>query len=72
MFVQYVVGPQYTASRSIIVLHLVIFVLSGVTLVLAWNGIRADTLPDMSRRRERYAGIGVLLLAALPSRSTSS
>ena len=64
MFVQYVVGPEYTTYRPIVLLHLAIFVLSGAALVLAWAGIPAAALPDVPRRRERYAGVGVLLLAA--------
>lgn len=63
MFLQYVVGPQYLSYRPHVVFHLAIFVASGAVLVLAWNAIRRDALPDMSRRRERYAGVAVLLMA---------
>jgi hypothetical protein len=62
MFLQYVLGPAYLVYRPVVLFHLGIFVLSGAVLVLAWQRVRTDALPELSARRERRMGVGLLLL----------
>jgi len=64
MFLQYVLGPEYLTYRPVVLFHLGIFVLSGAVLVLAWQRVRTDELPELSARRERRTGVGLLLLGA--------
>lgn len=63
MFVQYVVGPEYTSYPAVLPLHLAVFVLGAGTAVAAWAAV--DRLPRPGRRSERrYAVLLLLLLAA--------
>lgn len=63
MFAQYVVGPQYQAHRPTVLFHLVIFILSGAVLLLAWQRTDAADLPERSQPSSRIASGAVLLLA---------
>lgn len=64
MFVQYVVGPQYTTYTPFVGVHLGIFVLSEVTLVAAWLRVRRTGLPAFSDRRRRLLAAALVGLAA--------
>lgn len=64
MFVQYVIGPEYTHYAGVLPLHLALFVLGLGVAVAAWNGIRRERLPAMSRRTERRYAVLLLGLAA--------
>lgn len=64
MFVQYVVGPQYTTYAPSVGFHLGIFVLSEVTLVAAWMRVRRTRLPPITARRRRVLGGALVGLAA--------
>lgn len=73
MFLQYIVGPEYVAYPTVLPLHLAIFVLSWIVLLAAWNAVRPDTLPPLSRRRRRVAsGVLFLLAAFVVSRYVAS
>jgi hypothetical protein len=63
MFVQYVVGPEYPTYQPVVLLHLAIFVASGALLVLAWQRVTVDALPDLSRTAERRAAVVLALFA---------
>lgn len=64
MFLQYIVGPEYVSYPAVLPLHLAIFVLSWIVLLAAWNAVRPDALPPLSRRRRRIASGVLFLLAA--------
>lgn len=64
MFMQYIVGPQYVEYQPIILLHLAIFVLSGILLAWAWSRIQVENLPTTSSGKERISSVALLLLAA--------
>jgi len=64
MFVQYVIGPQYTYYAGIVPLHLALFMLGLGVAVAAWSLIKVDSLPRMKRRSERRYAVLLLALAA--------
>lgn len=64
MFLQYVVGPEYAYYPGALPLHLGLFALSGAVGIAAWSAIRADLLPEASRRTDRLRGLILLGLAA--------
>lgn len=72
MFVQYVVGPEYTTHAPIVVLHLVVFTLASALWLTAWNAIDDELLPELtprSKRRWAYVMtglVGFVVLRYLP------
>jgi hypothetical protein len=65
MLVQYVVGPQYDAYPTVLLLHLPTFVLAGYVLLAAWSLTRAAPLPKV---RPRWAWALLALTLLLVSR----
>lgn len=64
MFLQYVIGPEYTTYPAVLPAHLALFTLGAGIAVGAWSAIDDRSLPSMTRRTERrYAGL-LLGLAA--------
>lgn len=61
MFVQYVLGPQYSHYSITVLAQLGIFVLAGGAMLWSWSLARTVPLPPM--RAGRAARNGVLLLA---------
>jgi hypothetical protein len=64
MFLQYVVGPEYTYYPGVLPLHLALFVLGVGTAVAAWGLVDHVRIPRMTRRSERRYGVVLLMLAA--------
>ncbi|MEA2026674.1 MAG: hypothetical protein U9O18_08275 [Chloroflexota bacterium] len=60
MFVQYIVGPQYSTYEPAVLLHLALLILSGALVVRAWTLIDVGWLPV----RSRGWAVVVFLLAA--------
>jgi hypothetical protein len=63
MFLQYVLGPEYTDYRAITLLHLGLVTLSGGLTLWAWALTRTTTLPVLSPRVRRRYGVVLLGLA---------
>lgn len=64
MFVQYVLGPEYDRYTSVVLLHTVIFALSGALGVWAWVLASRQSLPQLTHRRRRVYAVILLLLGA--------
>jgi hypothetical protein len=63
MFVQYVLGPEYTGYRAITLLHLALVTLSGGLTVWAWALSRSSPPPASPPRTERIQAAVMLGLA---------
>jgi hypothetical protein len=63
MFVQYVLGPEYSDYRAITLFHLGLVTLSGGLTLWAWALARDTKLPARSPRVERVYGAVMLGLA---------
>lgn len=64
MFVQYVLGPEYDRYTSTVLLHTVIFMVSGALGVWAWVLASRQSLPQLTNRRRHAYGLILLLLGA--------
>jgi hypothetical protein len=69
MFVQYVLGPEYTAYTTQVLFHTLVFTLSAALTAWAWHLAAKQSLPNLTPRRRRvYAGILFFLAAFILSR----
>jgi len=68
-FVQLILGPQYIEYSPVVLLHLVLFILSGFILLNAWKRIRVKELPHFNRRRKRISAAVLFLLSIFTSLS---
>ena len=64
MFLQYVVGPEYSTYTVVAFFHMAIFTLSCAIAVWAWSLGSRQPLPQLTVRRRRLYGAILLLLAA--------
>ena len=64
MFLQYVVGPEYSTYTAVAFFHTAIFTLSCGTAVWAWVLGSRQPLPHLTARRRRVSSAILLLLAA--------
>ena len=64
MFVQYVVGPEYTYYPGALALHLGTFIVSMWVATQAWHAVDVDRVPQLSPRAKRSAGAILLVMAA--------
>jgi len=62
-------GPQYIEYSPVVLLHLALFILSGFTLVHAWQRIQVNDLPLLNRRRKKISAAVLFLLAIFTSLS---
>lgn len=64
MLPQYVIGPEYMAmpgnNERFFALHYGLFIVAGAAFLLAWNGLRAADLPELTTGQRRAAA-GFLL-----------
>jgi hypothetical protein len=68
VFVQYVLGPEYGAYRTVALFHLGLVTLSGGLTLWAWALSRTTALPARSERTERVYGavmVGLALFVVL-------
>jgi len=67
MFVQYIVGAEYTVysgnNENFFVLHLALLSGGAFAGIRAWSLLPTAAHPAMSRRTERWAGAAVILIA---------
>jgi hypothetical protein len=69
MFVQYVLGPEYTSYTTQVLFHTLVFTLSAALTAWAWHLAAEQSLPNLTLRRRRvYAGIMFFLAAFILSR----
>lgn len=69
MFVQYVLGPEYTAYTPQVLFHTLVFALSAALTAWAWNLAAKQPLPVLTTTRRRaYAGVVFFLAAFILSR----
>lgn len=65
MLPQYVIGPEYLAmpgnNERFFALHYGLFIVAGAAFLLAWNGLRAVDLPELTTAQRR--GAATFLLA---------
>lgn len=66
-FFQLIIGPQYIEYSPVVILHLALFILSGFTLVNAWQRIQVKDLPHFNPRRKKIYAIVLFLLAIFTS-----
>lgn len=64
MFLQYVLGPEYSTYTSVVFFHTAIFALSCGTAVLSWALAAGQSVPHLTVRRRRSSGVILLLLGA--------
>ncbi len=64
MFLQYVVGPEYSTYTAVAFFHTAIFTFSCGTAVWAWVLGSRQALPRLTARRRRLSGAILVLLAA--------
>lgn len=73
MFAQYVLGPEYADYRIVVFFELGVFVLGTVVAMWAWTIVAGQSLPALTRRKERLYGAVLLAMAAFVlSRSLST
>lgn len=64
MFVQYVLGPEYTHYSVTVIAHLGISVLAAGLAISSWSLSRISPLPVMHARHRTRSGVVLLALAA--------